>query len=256
MYMGPSANKRNIGPDMSAGMGPSTSAGMGMNMGQGMGMGPSTSAGMGMNMSQGMGMGPSTSAGMGMNMGQGMGMGPSKSAGMGMGMNMGSSMDMSPSTSAGIGMNMGPSTSAGMGMNKGPSMSMNTSEGMGINMGPSTGARGNGKQRSTPTSNFPESQSYSTNNGSPNVFQNPPNTSSSGVSNGSYSFATPASYQQSIFNDSTITQLHSGQYKPPPEVVAQALQHTKYAMSALHFDDVHTALHNIRISLGLLTGNL
>jgi len=43
--------------------------------------------------------------------------------------------------------------------------------------------------------------------------------------------------------------------KLSPERLAQATQHTRYALSALHFDDVPTALYNIGIALGFLTTN-
>jgi hypothetical protein len=39
-----------------------------------------------------------------------------------------------------------------------------------------------------------------------------------------------------------------------PEQVSQATQHSRYALSALHFDDVPTALYNVGVALAILTG--
>jgi len=60
------------------------------------------------------------------------------------------------------------------------------------------------------------------------------------------------SYKDLLQNDNHIDYIKQ---QLTPERIAQATQHTKYALAALHFDDVPTALYNIGISLSLLTGH-
>uniref|UniRef100_A0A6B2LP24 Vta1 C-terminal domain-containing protein n=1 Tax=Arcella intermedia TaxID=1963864 RepID=A0A6B2LP24_9EUKA len=43
--------------------------------------------------------------------------------------------------------------------------------------------------------------------------------------------------------------------KVSPQAIQTASEHTRYALSALHFDDVHTAVHNIKIALNILLGS-